>query len=140
MLYEKVYIHKMPFKSTPSNEYSYLNVYIQRVPKENIIYICLRNVIYKMNARRKRSYTIRLTTFSCTNARLIRSILKLSTEPKWRQWYEVKEKGVSCFLHSGSLYEKHKNITKKDIFICLNNLQNEYFGTTKSAICFYLWR
>ena len=58
------------------NEYSYLNAYIQRVPKENIIYICLRNVIYKMNARRKRSYTIRLTTFSCTNARLIRSISK----------------------------------------------------------------
>ena len=58
------------------NEYSYSNMYIQRVPKANIIYICLRNVIYKMNARRKRSYTIRLTTFSCTNARLIRSISK----------------------------------------------------------------
>ena len=68
MLYEKVYCHKMT--------YSYSNMYIQRVPKANIIYICLRNVIYKMNARRKRSYTIRLTTFSCTNARLIRSISK----------------------------------------------------------------
>ena len=70
----------MTFKSTPSNflrnEYSYSNMYIQRVPKASIIYICLRNVIYKMNARRKRSYTIRLTTFSCTNARLIRSISK----------------------------------------------------------------
>ena len=60
----------------PRQMNNYIQICIYSIPKVNIIYICLRNVIYKMNARRKRSYTIRLTTFSCTNARLIRSISK----------------------------------------------------------------
>ena len=55
---------------------NYIQICIYSIPKVNIIYICLGNVMYKINARRKRSYTIRLTTFSCTNARLIRSISK----------------------------------------------------------------
>ena len=67
---------RWPINDVFSGMNNYIQICINSIPKVNIIYICLKNVMYKMNARRKRSYTIRLTTFSCTNARLIRSISK----------------------------------------------------------------